>query len=101
MKSRVITKEEFETSFIRFFDLERDYLEIDTALASDPVLKTIIPFSTGIRILRQEPFEALTSFYHIRLKQHSCEQKIIGLLCENFGEKAHIRRARLLLFSGR
>ena len=57
-----ITKEEFETTFIRFFDLERDYSQIDSALASDPVLKPIIPFSTGIRILRQEPFETLTSF---------------------------------------
>lgn len=82
-----ITKKEFETSFIRFFDLERDYLEIDTALASDPVLKTIIPFSTGIRILRQEPFEALTSFIISASNNIPRIKKIIGLLCKNFGEK--------------
>lgn len=82
-----ITQEEFENTFSRFFDLERDYADIDRALADDPVLKPIIPFSTGIRILRQEPFEALTSFIISASNNIPRIKKIIGLLCENFGQK--------------
>ena len=82
-----VTKEEFESTFIGFFDLERDYTQIDSMLSRDAVLKPIIPFSTGIRILRQEPFEALTSFIISASNNIPRIKKIIGLLCESFGEK--------------
>lgn len=82
-----ITKEEFESTFAGFFDLERDYSKIDGVLSTDPVLAPIIPFSTGIRILRQEPFEALTSFIISASNNIPRIKKIIALLCESFGDK--------------
>lgn len=82
-----VTKEEFESTFIKYFDLERDYAEIDKALSQDKVLKPIIPFSTGIRILNQEPFETVISFIISASNNIPRIKKIIGLLCENFGER--------------
>ena len=82
-----VTEEEFKHTFINFFDLERDYSKIDSQLACDPVLKSIIPFSTGIRILCQQPFEALTSFIISASNNIPRIKKIIKLLCENFGER--------------
>lgn len=78
---------EFESVFIKFFDLDRDYAVIDTALSKDPVLKPVIPFSTGIRILKQDPFEALISFIISASNNIPRIKKIINLLCENFGEQ--------------
>ncbi len=79
-------KDSFEKVFYTFFDLERDYSKIDLALQNDKVLKDIIPFSTGIRILKQQPFEALLSFIISASNNIPRIKKIIGLLCENFGE---------------
>lgn len=82
-----VTKEEFESTFIKYFDLERDYAEIDRVLSQDKVLSPIIPFSTGIRILNQEPFETVISFIISASNNIPRIKKIIGLLCENFGER--------------
>ena len=57
-----VTKEEFDSTFFDYFDLGRDYEEINKILSRDPVLKDIIPFSKGIRILNQQPFETVVSF---------------------------------------
>lgn len=82
-----ISQKDFKEIFIRYFDLERDYMQIDSRLADDPVLRPIIPFSTGIRILRQEPFETLVSFIISASNNIPRIKKIIGLLCENFGDR--------------
>lgn len=76
-----------DKSAIEFFDLGRDYASVDKALSEDPVLKGIIPFSSGIRILKQQPFEALISFIISASNNIPRIKKIIGALCENFGER--------------
>ena len=81
-----VSGREFDTRFYDFFDLGRDYAQIDAELAKDPVLAPVVPFSTGIRILRQEPFETLVSFIISASNNIPRIKKIIGLLCDNFGE---------------
>lgn len=82
-----VTKEEFDSLVYDFLDLGRDYCEIEKLFENDSVLKPIIPFSSGIRILKQQPFEALISFIISASNNIPRIKKIIGLLCENFGEK--------------
>lgn len=82
-----VTKEEFESFFFDYFDLGRDYAVIDGALANDPVLRDIIPFSTGIRILRQQPFETLVSFIISASNNIPRIKKIVAALCECFGTR--------------
>ena len=82
-----ISKNEFSEFFYDYFDLSRDYSEIDLALSNDPVLKNVIPFSTGIRILRQQPFETLVSFIISASNNIPRIKKIVASLCENFGTR--------------
>ena len=82
-----ITKREFEDTFFDYFDLARDYSEIDKTLSQDPVLSKIIPFGNGIRILKQDPFETLISFIISSTNNIPRIKKIIASLCENFGQR--------------
>lgn len=48
--------------FCDWFDLDRDYSLIKKKLSNFPILTKPIEFGNGIRILRQDKFEALISF---------------------------------------
>lgn len=57
------SREDFDEFWKDYLDLERDYGKIKTRLMeSDPVMKKVIPFGGGIRILKQDPWEATVSF---------------------------------------
>ncbi len=81
-----VTKAEFENTFFDYFDLGRNYDKINEILSRDPVLKDIIPFSRGIRILNQQPFETVVSFIISASNNIPRIKKIIASLCENFGQ---------------
>lgn len=69
-----------------YFDLGRDYFSICEKLKSDPHLKVAIEAYPGIRILRQESWEALCSFI---ISQNNNIPRIKGIverLCTHFGE---------------
>lgn len=79
--------EDFESVWRSYFDLDRDYGEIITAISENEVLASAAGFADGIRILRQEPWEALCSFI---ISQNNNIPRIKGIverLCENFGEE--------------
>ncbi len=70
-----------------YFDLKRDYGEIITAISGNEILKAASEFGSGIRILNQDPWEALCSFI---ISQNNNIPRIKGIverLCENFGSK--------------
>lgn len=70
-----------------YFDLDTDYGAVIERLAADETLSLACKSSGGIRILRQEPFEALISFI---ISQNNNIPRIMGIisrLCESFGEK--------------
>ncbi|MEW6082902.1 MAG: DNA glycosylase [Bacillota bacterium] len=47
----------------RYFHLDLDYAKIERALVErDPVLERAVHFASGLRILRQDPWETLVSF---------------------------------------
>ena len=57
------TEEEFHTVWYDYFDFGTDYSALRTQLSAlHPVLKEACSYAPGIRILRQEPWEALCSF---------------------------------------
>lgn len=81
-----IPREDYETFWTDYFDLATDYGAIKRSLSTDPVLRRACGYGCGIRILRQEPFEALISFI---LSQNNNIKRIRGIverLCEAFGE---------------
>ena len=71
-----------------YFDLDRDYAAIREALsASSPVLAKAASFAPGIRILQQDPWEALCSFIISQNNNIPRIKGIISRLCEAFGEE--------------
>lgn len=80
------TPEEWETVWAPYFDLRADYTEIHRACACDPILAAAANAAGGIRILRQEPWEALCSFIISQNNNIPRIKGIISRLCETFGE---------------
>lgn len=79
------TKEDFEEIWKNYFDFDCDYEKI-TASYDDKYLQTAVNEYSGIRILRQEPWEALCSFI---ISQNNNIPRIKGIvhrLCDTFGE---------------
>lgn len=80
-------KDDFESFWKNYFDLDRNYAEIIKILSSDEKLKTAAGYGSGIRILNQEPWEALCSFIISQNNNIPRIKGIIERLCENFGEE--------------
>lgn len=79
--------EEVREVWIDYFDLNRDYVEICNRLSSDPHLKEACSVYHGIRLLKQDEWEALCSFIISQNNNIPRIKGIISRLCENFGEK--------------
>ena len=81
------TAAEFLSIWRDYFDLERDYAAIRRVLAVDDFMEKACEFGTGIRILRQDRWEALCSFIISQCNNIPRIKKIISALCEEFGDK--------------
>lgn len=81
------TEEDFNNIWIDYFDLNRDYNEIITAVSNNEILKTACEYGKGIRVLNQEPWETLCSFIISQNNNIKRIKGIISRLCENFGEE--------------
>lgn len=99
MVSFFCSQEEFEALWQPYFDLEADYQAKQEALSAiDPILETAAGFAPGIRILRQEPWEALCSFLISQNNNIPRIQGIIGRLCGLLGDP--IPGSQLFTFPG-
>lgn len=70
-----------------YFDLDRDYDTIISAVSGNEILKTASQFGKGIRVLNQEPWETLCSFIISQNNNIKRIKGIIKILCETFGDK--------------
>ena len=78
---------DFNNIFRRYLDIDRDYKKITDSYSGDRFLSAAVKEYSGIRILRQEPWEALCSFIISQNNNIPRIKGIIKRLCENFGEK--------------
>lgn len=79
-------KEDFERIWKPYFDLERDYAAVCERLSEDGHLKRAISECPGIRILHQEPWEALCSFIISQNNNIPRIKGIIDRLCRLLGD---------------
>lgn len=81
------TRDQFDTLWRPYFDLDQDYETKRQALSDmSPALREAAAFAPGIRILRQDPWEALCSFI-ISQNNHIPRIKgIIARLCQLLGD---------------
>ena len=81
------TISEYNSFWKAYFDMDRDYGKIISEISANEILKNAAAFGKGIRILKQEPFEAVASFIISQNNNIPRIKGIIERLCENFGEK--------------
>lgn len=87
------TLADFEKIWMDYFDLRRDYSAIKELLSKEETLEKAVGYAGGIRVLRQEPWEALCTFI---LSQNNNIPRIKGLvsrLCQFFGDETEGGRA--------
>ena len=82
------TADEFDSLWKHYLALDREYSEINAFFTNgdDEVLKSAASYGKGIRILRQDPWEALCSFIISQNNNIPRIKKIISALSERFGE---------------
>lgn len=78
--------EDFESFWKDYFDLGLDYEAIRLGFVAGEYLRRCAEFGAGIRILRQERWEALCSFIISQCNNIPRIKKIVEALCRCFGE---------------
>ncbi len=80
-----------EDFWIKYLDMERDYGKIKKAVSVNELMENAVCYGSGIRILKQDFFEALMSFI---ISQRSSIPKIkacVKKLCEKYGRKIDVQ----------
>lgn len=78
-------EDDFKNIWQKYFDLDCDYEKIVSGY-DEKYLKTAVSEFSGIRILRQDPWEALCSFIISQNNNIPRIKGIINRLCKSFGE---------------
>lgn len=78
---------DFESIWIDYFDLGRDYGRIKDELAGDDVLARAIEYGYGIRILKQDAWETLISFIISANNRIPRIKKTVESLCQCYGRR--------------
>lgn len=78
---------EFYTTWNQYFDLDYDYQAcLEAARSSDRFLRSAANYGSGIRILRQDPWEALITFIISQQNNIPRITGIINRLCSRCGD---------------
>lgn len=80
-----VDEQAFESVWRGYFDLDRDYAAVLLRLCEEPFLARAVHTLRGIRVLRQDPWEALCSFIISQNNNIPRIKGIIARLCEQFG----------------
>ncbi len=91
------TDDEYNDVWSPYLDMDEDYQSIRTKIDinSDPFLYEACEHECGIRILRQDPWEALISFIISQNRNIPAIKASIEKLCERAGEKRYDGRGEV------
>lgn len=81
-----MTEEEFLSFWVSYLDLQTDYGAMQEQFCRDETLKAACEYAVGIRLLRQDPFEAICSFILSSNNNIKRIQGMIDRLCQAMGE---------------
>ena len=87
------TVEEYEDLWSSFLGLDRDYGEINESILSlseNPALADAVRLSSGIRILKQDEWEAICSFIISQNNNIPRIKKLVAALCRACGDKIDV-----------
>lgn len=89
-----------ETLWREYFDLERDYARISEDFHQGEYLSACVDYGMGIRILKQEPWEALCSFIISQCNNIKRIKGIVERLCSLWGEAREFEGEMYFSFPG-
>jgi len=78
--------DDYKSIWHDYFDLDRNYAEIRRHLCTDDFMYRATEFGKGIRLLRQDKWEALCSFIISQNNNIPRIKSIIDMLCREFGD---------------
>ena len=82
-----ISRAEYDSFWGGYFSLDDDYSPLNAIALSDGFIAKCLYFGKGLRIVRQDFWETLASFILSANNNIARIKKIIGRLCENYGER--------------
>jgi len=93
------TADDFQQIWYDYLDLGRDYGEIKKIVsAGDPIMEKAAEFGSGIRLLRQEPWETLISFILSANNRIPRIMKIVSEISRLFGQEIEYRGRKYYSF---
>ena len=92
------TKGDFESVWRDYFDLNRSYEKMREAVCTDDYMRLCSSFGAGIRILRQDRWEALCSFIISQCNNIPRIKGIVERLCEAYGDEIDFEGKRYYSF---
>ncbi len=78
--------QDYEEFWRGYLDMDRDYGKIKQAVAVNDVMKAAVNYGSGIRILRQDFFEALISYIISQNNSIPNIKRVVERLCTAYGE---------------
>ncbi len=93
-----VTEHEFDSLFVDYFDLSRDYKAIASSFLTEENLEKAIDYGSGMRILRQDPWETLISFIISQNNNIARIKGIISRLSAKYGTSKEYDGAVFYLF---
>lgn len=80
-------EKEFNEIWLDYFDFNRDYDKLKSDFGANEMLRNACEFAPGIRVLRQEPWEAFITFIISQNNNIARIKGIVERLCAAFGEE--------------
>lgn len=80
------TDEDFDSFWRDYLDLGRDYGAVKAAVSINDVMRAAVEYGSGIRILRQEFFEALISYIISQNNSIPNIKRVVERLCAAYGK---------------
>lgn len=90
--------EQFQNVWYDYFDMDRDYAKAREALSVDEYTRAAAEYGAGIRILRQDKWEALCSFIISQCNNIPRIKKIVETLCQYFGKELEFEGEKVYTF---
>ena len=81
-----VAPEEFDAVWLPYFDLERDYGALKQHLCTDNEMRLAVEYTPGMRVLRQDAWEALCSFIISQNNNIGRIRGIVKNVCALFGQ---------------
>ena len=85
------SEEEFKNIWFDYFDFDRDYDALKADFSANEMINAACEFAPGIRVLRQEPWEAFITFIISQNNNIARIKGIVERLCTAFGEEIEER----------